>query len=918
MIKNLARKKHKYFTKAVFVAGLIFLVVPLVCYAWDPISGLINITFGLLAEVVVMAVGRFITLLLTAVISIAGYNKFITEPSISTAWGIVRDFSNMWFILGLLFIAFATILRRESYGMKALLPKLLLMAVLINFSKTICGIMIDFSQVVMLTFVNGFAGVAGQGTDFVKYLKLDDMVNAMKNSTASASSTNSTLSMNNDYGSLIATYLIVIVFMLVAAIAMIAILIVFVMRVIMLWILIVLSPLAFMLSGFPKGQSYASQYWGHFTKYLINGPVLAFFIWLALSTLSNSFDTSWIKINVPAGATGITNTVTFLPFILAIGFLAGGLMMSQQIGGLGSSWGMGAARNLQNRGMNAGRRAVRRTGRAAADLGIGMVNREPVRNALGAIGGSRGLAGGILAATGVRALATRGSVALGDRQHSLEEQAKRYARSAGRDQRIANRIANGSELLAITPWQRERRNQMRNFATSEIGRRYGGAYNTAEIEGHERGMSTEDLGMWNNKEITAVGRSGANLVGNAEMHVRNNATNLGAFNTGRAVAIAGGAAMELEPYLDRTGNIPRDAAGNQIFTYGNMPRDTGTIESLNRETDPTYRHMDVEKDEYGNTKRVVAMVDKEALEGKEEKGLGNLSINAFARGQAQTMAVDFDKLGIEKMKNAGQNFSDIRGVNTRDRQEIADISKRMVDILGQEITKLKSKESMSGGDEERVRHMENAQQRFMEPEKIEHLNLVNSGAIGMTSYRKLGETMVHEEIHGWGVDDENETETLAKSTLAGKGSRASRKKVVDNYIEERDRANVAPASGTKTSAETESAAETKATGEQPLSQGNAGVMSVIIEEDRSNRDLAREIKVAPPDLRDTISELAKSGFQGNVLQFNYLLNQLKQLNKTSLTQTGKFDKLIAGLKKEASPLEMNIITKQLSEAQENL
>lgn len=126
----------------------------------------------------------------------------------------------------------------------------------------------------------------------------------------------------------------------------------------MLWILVALSPIAFMLSSFPQGQSYASRYWGEFTKYLINGPVLAFFIWLSLSVM-NSFQSSQLSkdlttnlSNSPSGSTGITTPQIFIPFVMAIGFLVGGLMISQQIGGIGASWGMGAVRNLGSKGMN--------------------------------------------------------------------------------------------------------------------------------------------------------------------------------------------------------------------------------------------------------------------------------------------------------------------------------------------------------------------------------------------------------------------------------------------------------------------------------------------------------------------------------------------------------------------------------------
>ena len=89
------------------------------------------------------------------------YNEFIKSPAVKQGWAVVRDLCNMFFVVVLLIIAFATILRVEAYHYKKLLPRLVIMAVLINFSKTICGLFIDFRQVVMLTFVNGFANALG-------------------------------------------------------------------------------------------------------------------------------------------------------------------------------------------------------------------------------------------------------------------------------------------------------------------------------------------------------------------------------------------------------------------------------------------------------------------------------------------------------------------------------------------------------------------------------------------------------------------------------------------------------------------------------------------------------------------------------------------------------------------------------------
>jgi hypothetical protein len=56
-----------------------------------------------------------------------------TQTPCSNGWVITRDIANMFFIVILLVIAFATILQIEQYNYKKWLPKLILMAILINF-----------------------------------------------------------------------------------------------------------------------------------------------------------------------------------------------------------------------------------------------------------------------------------------------------------------------------------------------------------------------------------------------------------------------------------------------------------------------------------------------------------------------------------------------------------------------------------------------------------------------------------------------------------------------------------------------------------------------------------------------------------------------------------------------------------------
>lgn len=353
MIAN--KKKNKFLVYSIAFCCL-FLIFPFVCHAADPIDRLLQLIFGWVASFFVWALGGIMSLVIGAIIEVTKYNKFVNEPSIVSAWQIVRDFSNMWFILILLVIAFATILRIETYNMKRWLPKLLIMAVLINFSRTICGIMIDFSQIIMLTFVNTFATTGG---DFINYLRIQEFVSAVKDT---GGDWNWTKDNSIDLTKVTVAYIIAVIFMLVGCVSMIAILIVFMMRMIMLWIFVVLSPLAFMLSSFPQGQTYASRYWGEFTKYLINGPALAFFIWLALSTVGQlkpgDFSGSENSLGLVAGTVQILTLQNFIPFVLAIGFLVGGLMISSQIGGVGANWGYSTARKLGDKGLNVGRGGI--------------------------------------------------------------------------------------------------------------------------------------------------------------------------------------------------------------------------------------------------------------------------------------------------------------------------------------------------------------------------------------------------------------------------------------------------------------------------------------------------------------------------------------------------------------------------------
>ena len=83
-----------------------------------------------MAVVIGWIIGQLSTIFTYLLFVVARYNDFINEPLVTQGWILVRDLCNMFFILIILVIAFATILRIESYNAKKLLPKLLIMVII--------------------------------------------------------------------------------------------------------------------------------------------------------------------------------------------------------------------------------------------------------------------------------------------------------------------------------------------------------------------------------------------------------------------------------------------------------------------------------------------------------------------------------------------------------------------------------------------------------------------------------------------------------------------------------------------------------------------------------------------------------------------------------------------------------------------
>ncbi len=245
---------------------------------------------------IVSFLGKVILLLVNVLLGFLSYNGFADAPPVIIGWKIVRDLANMFFIIVLIVSSYATILgwRRNEMHVVEVLKKLLVAAVLVNFSKTIVSLLIDASQVVMLTFVNAFASIGAGNFTNALHLPLISESNYSSTLEGMVSSTAQSV-VTNGAGQVILDVLLASalqIFLLVVAIGVMLMMVIFVVaRIVGLWMLLIFSPLPFLANALPSTMSkvlgkQVNDFWGQLSGLLTGGPIMAFWLWLTFATLS--------------------------------------------------------------------------------------------------------------------------------------------------------------------------------------------------------------------------------------------------------------------------------------------------------------------------------------------------------------------------------------------------------------------------------------------------------------------------------------------------------------------------------------------------------------------------------------------------------------------------------------------------------
>lgn len=303
------------------------------------------------------------------------------NPIIKMGLDITMPFVNLLLVVFLVFIGLSIALRLEGYGGKKLFVRLIIIALLVNFAPVLCGLIVDASNIVMNYFLNGIReDVTGPASQIVDYAK-----GIVKSFFSLAGDLSNRLGLIMQGIALIGLNIFLgIAFSLFAVL--------FIVRYVMIWVLVILSPLAFVFWIMPATKKFWDMWWNNLIQWSIVGIPIAFFLYLAINSFSylqSEFAAGMTVPGVEPQAVGFLNE-TF-PFFVVCIFLALGFLVGLQSSAMGAS----AIISATQKGVKSAGKWAGKTGASAA-RGIPAVSRaeERIRKRLETTPGLNRLVGG--------------------------------------------------------------------------------------------------------------------------------------------------------------------------------------------------------------------------------------------------------------------------------------------------------------------------------------------------------------------------------------------------------------------------------------------------------------------------------------------------------------------------------------------
>ena len=293
------------------------------------------------------------------------------NPVVQVGWTLTRDLTNMAFVIVLASIGLATALKLEQYKYQKLLFPLIGIALIINFSPVICGVIIDASNILMNFFLGKYSGFylakhvfQAQCQNIDNSFELGVSLTIILNVVCQAI----IMSAINVWFSLI-HFLFAFLFA---------------GRYIAIWILVILSPIAWFAYIIPNFRSFWRKWWDWFIQWCFIGVTSAFFLYLSNHMLVR---TSEMVMVAPAssgiweglGSIWVEFLNMVIPYSMSLGFAMIGLMLALRTSVIGSKEIISGAKTVGvAAGAFAGKQTLGRLARSeSVQKGLGKLAEAP-------------------------------------------------------------------------------------------------------------------------------------------------------------------------------------------------------------------------------------------------------------------------------------------------------------------------------------------------------------------------------------------------------------------------------------------------------------------------------------------------------------------------------------------------------------
>ena len=200
------------------------------------------------------------------------------------AWSFFRNIGNILFVITLLFVIFSQVtgIGIDNYGIKRILPKLIVTAIIVNFSYIICGLLVDLSNIIGNSIKNIFESVqftAGdKPSDGLGPVGIITFLVAAISGGAAAVAGVTVAGSIIGGGGLLTILVPILTFLASAVIAGFFAMLMLGVRQALVIIMIVISPVAFVLYAIPNTNPLFKKWFALFRGLLMLYPVYCFMV----------------------------------------------------------------------------------------------------------------------------------------------------------------------------------------------------------------------------------------------------------------------------------------------------------------------------------------------------------------------------------------------------------------------------------------------------------------------------------------------------------------------------------------------------------------------------------------------------------------------------------------------------------------